>query len=70
VIDALVRHWTAAQGRAISLALQGLTQDEIARRWQPPITQQAVHKHLLAAGWAGIEPALDWLETTIKGCIT
>jgi hypothetical protein len=70
LIDALVRRWTASQARAVALALQGLSQIEIAGRWNPPITQQAVHKHLAASGWPALEPALAWTETTIKGCIS
>ncbi len=69
VIDALSRHWTALQAKAVSMALQGLAQTEIARHWNPPITQQGVHKHLSAAGWPAIEPALRWAETTIRDCI-
>ncbi len=68
VIDALIRHWTSSQARAICLALQGLTQDEIAAHWIPrPVSQQAVHKHLQKAGWPAIDPALNWVATTIKG---
>lgn len=70
VLDALVRQWTASQAKAVCFALQGLLQEEIAKKWLPkPITQQAVHKHLYAAGWPGIEPALEWVSTTLKGCI-
>ena len=69
LIDALAHHWTALQARAVSFALQGLKQSEIAVRWHPPISQQAVHKHLRSAGWPAIDPALQWMETTLKGCI-
>jgi len=69
VMDALARRWTALQAQAVSFALQDLAQVEIAKKWNPPISQQAVHKHLLAAGWPAIEPALHWVETTIKSCI-
>ena len=69
VIDALVRKWTALQAQAVSFALKGMSQSEIAEIWSPPISQQAVNKHLKSAGWAAIEPALQWIETTIKGCI-
>lgn len=68
LIDAIVRHWTAAQAQAVALALQALSQVEIGRQWHPPISQQAVHKHLAAAGWPAIEPALQWTETTINSC--
>jgi len=67
VIDALARKWTASQARVVSLALQGFVQNEI--RKQLDITQQAVHKHLLAAGWPAVEPALRWTETILEDCI-
>lgn len=70
VIDALAHGWTALQALAISYALQEFSQMEIARRWNPPISQQAVNKHLRSAGWPAIEPALRWAETTIEGCIS
>jgi hypothetical protein len=70
VFDALVRHWTALQAQAVNFALQGLTQVEIAKKWNPPISQQAVHKHLLSAGWPAIDPALQWTEIAINGCIS
>ena len=69
VIDALAHSWTAAQARAVSLALQNLVQDEIGKKWTPPITQQAVNRHLQASGWPAIQPALEWMETTLEGCI-
>lgn len=70
VLDALVRQWTALQAKAVCLALKGLLQEEIAKEWEPrPITQQAVQKHLYAAGWPGIEPALEWVYTILEGCI-
>lgn len=69
LIDALIHHWTLSQARAVSFALQGLTQEAIALKWVPDaVSQQAVHKHLRSAGWPAIEPALRWLSTTIKGC--
>jgi hypothetical protein len=69
VIDALGHRWTALQAQAISQALQGYSQSEIAKKWHPEISQQAVQKHLLAAGWPAIEPALQWAEATVRGCI-
>jgi len=69
VIDALLRSWTALQAKAVSYALQEFSQLEISKKWSPPISQQAVNKHLKSAGWPAIEPALRWAETTIEGCI-
>ncbi len=69
VIDALVRRWTALQAQAVSYALQEFSQVEISKMWMPPISQQAINKHLKSAGWPAIEPALRWAETTIESCI-
>lgn len=68
VMDALARSWTAHRADAVALAMQGLSQGEIARQWEPRVSQQAIHKHLVAAGWPALEPALAWLETTLTGC--
>ena len=68
LFDALAHQWTALQARAVSLALQDLSQTEIATRWNPPVSQQAIFKHLRSAGWQAMEPALKWAETAIKGC--
>lgn len=70
VLDALVRRWTAHQAEAVVLSMQGLAQGEIARQWEPRVSQQAIHKHLAAAGWPALEPALAWLETTLTGCFS
>lgn len=69
LIDVLTRRWTASQALAVSMALCGLNQHEIAERWYPrKITQQAVQKHLQGAGYPAIEPAVTWFETTMRGC--
>lgn len=70
VVDALARSWTAHRAEAVALAIQGLAQAEIARSWEPPVSQQAIHKHLAAAGWPALEPALAWIETTLTGCFS
>jgi hypothetical protein len=70
VIDALVHGWTALQAQAVSYALQEFSQREISKKWSPPISQQAINKHLKSAGWPAIEPALRWAETTIESCIS
>lgn len=69
IIDALVRGWTALQAQAVSYALQGFSQTETSKKWNPPISQQAINKHLKSAGWPAIEPALHWAETAVEGCI-
>ncbi len=70
VVDALVRQWTVHQAAAVSLAMQGWSQTEIAQSWDPTVSQQAIHKHLAGAGWPALEPALNWEETTLKGCFS
>lgn len=69
LIDALIHQWTALQAKAVSYALQSYSQKKISEVWTPPISQQAVNKHLKSAGWPAIEPALKYTETVIKGCI-
>ncbi len=68
VIDALTRNWTALQAKAVSFALQNYSQLQISNRWSPPISQQAINKHLISAGWPAIKPALLWIETILEGC--
>ncbi len=68
LIDAIIRQWTTPRARAVTMALRGLSQVEIARRWRPRISQQAIQKHLAAAGWPALEPTLKWLETTMRSC--
>lgn len=64
--DAIVQKWTAKQAEAISWALRGLTQDEIADKFHPSIKSQSVGKHLRSACWYALEPAL---ERTEKKCL-
>ena len=68
VVDAIVRQWTASQAEAVALALRDYSQSEIASKWQPPVSQQAIQKHLSSASWPALEPAVEWVETTLKGC--
>lgn len=69
VIDALIRHWTPLQAQAVQYALQDYSQETIATKWESSVSQQAINKHLNAAGWPAIKPALQWIETTLEGCI-
>ncbi len=67
LFDALIRRLTFSQAQALSLALSSdFSQEEIARRLKPRISQQAVNKHLRVAGWPAIKPALNLIETTVK----
>jgi hypothetical protein len=66
LLDSLSRSWTAKQALAVAFALQDLSQDEIAKRWPGGITQQAVAKHLAAAGWHGIQDGLGFLDVWLR----
>jgi hypothetical protein len=66
LIDLQAIGWTQKQARAISGAILGLTQVEIAERWfEKEITQQAIAQHLDRAGWSIIELGIDFFETVI-----
>jgi len=68
--DALITSWTALQCQAVHLSLQGLTQAEIGRKWQPkPIEQVTVNGHLAAANWNLIKDGISMFETEIARII-
>lgn len=64
--DTFITSWTALQCQAVHFSLQGLTQAEIGKKWQPkPIDQTTVNKHLAAANWNVIKEGLSIFETEI-----
>lgn len=63
LIDELARAWTALQARAVLGALRGLTQEQTAELWSPPIRQASVAKHLDAAHWKAIRDAVEAFES-------
>ncbi len=70
LLDSVALDWAPAESRAVSGALQGLTQEEIARRWPPKtdggsISRQAVAKSLKRAHWPAVQQALRWAEEEI-----
>ena len=67
LIDAIATRWTDKQALAVSGALRGLKQEEIAEKlWEKRITQQAVAQHLSRAGWDALEKGIDFFEKKIK----
>jgi hypothetical protein len=63
LIDGLAVHWSSKQASAILGALQGLTQEQIARQWEPSaVSQQAIAQHLDRSGWHAIKFAVDFFE--------
>lgn len=67
LIDAIATRWTDKQALAISGALRGMKQEEIAEKlWDKRITQQAVAQHLSRAGWDPVEKGINYFETRAK----
>jgi len=67
LIDALATRWTDKQALAISGALRGMKQEEIAEKlWERKITQQAVAQHLSRAGWDAVEQGIEYFEKEQK----
>jgi hypothetical protein len=67
LIDAIATRWTDKQALAISGALRGLKQEEIAEKlWEKRITQQAVAQHLSRAGWDAVEKGIEYFEKAHK----
>lgn len=70
VLDLIITSWGPGQSQAVNLALQGYTQTEIAKKWQPnPIKQPSVSKSLQTAGWDQLKYSLTLLETLISSQI-
>ncbi|MGM0374687.1 MAG: hypothetical protein ACQEQQ_09755 [Chloroflexota bacterium] len=62
-MDGMVTGWTAKQSRAISGAIVGYTQEEIAARcFEKEISQQAVAQHLKRADWSTFEKGTRFFE--------
>ena len=67
LVDVLATRWSEKQALAVSGALQGWTQESIAKQcWPEPISQQAVAQHLERAGWHALEKAIEFFETTVS----
>lgn len=66
LMDALVEPWTPKQATAVHGALQGLTQQTIARNWDMPVKQQTVGNHLKRAGWGALKLVIEHFENSIK----
>lgn len=67
LIDVLAMNWTEKQAQAITGALQGWTQEKIAKSWwENPITQQAIGQHLDKAGWYAVANGLRFFEDRVK----
>lgn len=71
LIDLVVVRWTPGQSQAVSGALIGSTQAQIAASWQPePVSQQAISQHLENAGWTHIKAALQYVEEALPSVLS
>ena len=62
---AIAENWTPMQARAVSGALAGMTQKQIADAWAERISFQAVSRHLQRAGWPALRHAINQYEAVI-----
>jgi hypothetical protein len=67
LLDAIIRHWSAKQARAVAGAIRGLSQTEIAASWKssaskPPLANSTVSWHLDEAGWDVVEQLVQQFE--------
>ncbi len=70
LIDVLATNWTEKQAQAITGALRGWTQEQIASSWREKrITQQAVAQHLDRAGWHAVAKGLSFFEDSLRGLL-
>jgi hypothetical protein len=60
--DVLVQKWTQKQAEAVSWALEGKKQEQVAEKMKPAITSQNAGKHLRASGWYALESVLERTE--------
>ena len=66
-LDYLLSRWTVPQAEAVLGQLQGLTQEETARRLG--IKQPAVQQRLQAVGWPVIEAILERFVPSVHGTL-
>ena len=63
---ALAADWTPMQARAVSGALVGMTQKQIADAWEEGISFQAVSRHLQRAAWPALRHAVNQYEAVMR----
>lgn len=70
LLDLIISTWGHGQSQAVFLAMQGLTQAEIAKNWWPnSISQPSISKGLKTAGWEQVKNCLPILESLIDAQI-
>lgn len=63
LLDGITSGWTAKQAQAVSLANTLAPQNELAQKFDPPISAQAFGKHLASAQWKLVKNALASIES-------
>lgn len=58
LLDGIATDWTPKQAQAVALATTQLAQNELAKRFEPPISPQAFGQHLASAKWPLVKEAL------------
>ncbi|MCF8029613.1 MAG: hypothetical protein K9K39_01820 [Desulfohalobiaceae bacterium] len=66
LLDALAGEWTAKRALAVYGALHDMRQQDIARLWDPPITQQTVAEYLTRARWQSVRQFLLLFEHRVS----
>lgn len=63
-LDYIIQRWTAQQAEAVHWQLQGLTQQQMAKKLK--IRQPSVHQRLQGAGWPVVQKILQRFESVIQ----
>ncbi len=71
LLDGLISNWTDKQCLAVSLAISGKANKELAKRFLPKaISEQAFGKHLSAANWNLVSRSLQMFESALSTQLT
>lgn len=66
LVDTLVQHWTPKQAWAVIGRFSGDSHERIGRTFEPPISKQAVRKHLDRAGEQVVFRACAWFRDSLQ----
>jgi len=67
LIDTISSRWSDKQALAVTGALKGWKQENIAEMWKgKKISQQAVAQHLSRAGWYSVEKGILFFEQSLR----
>ncbi len=69
LLDGITVDWTLKQSQAVALSRTNLNQNELSKKFEPPISPQAFGKHLASAKWQLIKEALRSLESGLHSIL-